>query len=400
MDRNLRSIVRSFFAGGLNSSTLYKEQISPMSLRLPFRFTLPVLASALLAFATANLHADTVVLKNGDKLTGTALKLDGGKLTFKTPYADAIAISWDQVTSLTTSQPFVLPTPKGNLTVTAIERSDAGLVVTTSSGPATLDPKQVTVLRTTADQQAYEATLHPNWAHAWAGAANVSFALARGNSDTSTFGAGFTAVRTTNTDKTSLYANTLYSTNGNAIPTTSANATGGGARYDHNLNPKVFAFGTGDFYSDALQDLDLRSILGGGIGWHAINTPKQTFYILGGIVWTHENYSPVAAIFTTTPPTPATPAITNSFPAFDFGEQYNRKLGANSLFTEQAYIYPDLTTLNQYQFTLNSAFSTKLGKFFSWVTTVSDNYTSFPPAGTLDNDVILTTGLGVTLTRK
>jgi len=34
------------------------------------------------------------------------------------------------------------------------------------------------------------------------------------------------------------------------------------------------------------------------------------------------------------------------------------------------------------------------------VTTFSDNYTSFPPAGTLDNDVILTTGLGVTLTRK
>ena len=361
-----------------------------MSLRIPLRFTLPLLASALLAFAATSLHADTVVLKNGDKLTGTAVSLNGGKLTFKTPYADAIAITWDQVTSLTTSQPFVLPTPKGNLTVTAIERSDAGLVVTTSSGPATLDPAQVTVLRTPADQQAYEATLHPNWAHAWAGAANVSFALARGNSDTSTFGAGLTAVRATNTDKTSLYATTLYSTNGNAIPTTSANATGGGARYDHNLNPRVFAFGTGDFYSDALQDLELRSILGGGIGWHASKTPKQTLDVLGGIVWTHENYSATADVTSST----------NSFPALDIGEVYTRKLGANSLFTEQATIYPDLSTLSQYQFTLNSTFSTKLGKMFNWVTTFSDNYTSFPPAGTLDNDVILTTGLGVTLTRK
>jgi hypothetical protein len=373
-----------------------KEHISPMPLHFPLRFALRVLASALLIVAAAaSLHADTVVLKNGDKLTGTVVKLDGGKLTFKPAYSDPIAISWDQVTSISTAQPLVLPTPKGKLTVTAIERTDAGLVVTTPSGPSTLDPATVTVLRSPADQQAYEASLHPNWAHAWAVAANVSLALAHGNADTATFGAGFTGVRTTPTDKTSLYANTLYSENANAIPSTSANATGGGARYDHNLNPKVFVFGTGDFLSDALQDLELRSILGGGGGWHASNNAKQTLDILGGIVWTHETYSAVAATLTT----PVTPAITNSFPALDFGEVYTRKLGANSLFTEQANIYPDLTDLSQYQFTLNSTFSTKLAKIFSWVTTVSDNYTSFPPAGTLDNDVILTTGLGVTLTR-
>jgi putative salt-induced outer membrane protein YdiY len=361
-----------------------------MRLRFPQHFALSVLAFALLILTTASsLRADTVVLKNGDRLTGTAVKLVGGKLTFKTAYADAFAIAWDQVTSLTTSQPMVLPTSKGNLNVTEIERSDAGLVVATSSGPSTLDPKDVTILRSSADQRAYEASLHPNWGHAWAGAANVSLALARGNSDTTTFGAGFTAARTTLTDKTLLYANTLYSTNGNATPSTSANATGGGLRYDHNLNPKLFAFGSGDFSSNALQDLDFRSIIGGGFGWHASNTPKQTFDVLGGIVWTHENYSA----------TTIAPSSVNSFPAIDLGEQYTRKIGAGSLFTEQAYIYPDLTNLDQYQFTLNTSFSTKLGKMFNWVTTLSDNYTSFPPSGTLNNDVILTTGLGVTLAR-
>jgi len=361
-----------------------------MPLPLPLRFWRIALAAATLVLAASPiLHADTVVLKNGDKLTGTAVKLDGGKLTFKTDYADAIVISWDQVTSLSIAQPMVLPTPKGDLTVTAIERSDAGLVVTTPSGPSTLTAADVTVLRNKADQATYEASLHPSWTHAWAGAANVSLALARGNSNTTTFGAGMTAARTTRTDKTSLYVITLYSTNGNASPSTSANATGGGLRYDHNLNPRVFAFGTGDFYSDALQSLDLRSILGGGIGWHASKTPKQTFDVLGGIVWTHENYSATAAATSTT----------NSFPALDFGEQYSRKIGAGSIFTEQANIYPDLSTLSNYQFTMNTTFSTKLGKMFNWATTFSDNYTSFPPTGTLANDVILTTGLGVTLAR-
>ncbi len=361
-----------------------------MSLRIPLRFALAIFAYTFLALGAApRLYADTVVLKNGDRLTGSAVKLDGGKLTFKTAYADAIAIAWDQVTSLTTSVPLVLPTPKGNLTITAIERSDAGLVVTTPAGSSTLDPATVTVLRSPADQQAYEASLHPSWAHAWAGAANVSLALARGNSDTVTFGAGFTAVRATRTDKTSLYAHTLYSENSNATPTTSANATGGGLRYDHNVNPRLFAFGTADFYEDALQDLDLRSTLGGGFGWHASKTAKQTLDVLGGVVWTHENYSSNAV----------GPSTANSFPALDLGEVYSRKFGAASLLTEQAYIFPDLSSLSQYQFTFNTTFSTKLGKMFNWVTTYSDNYTTLPPPGTLDNDAVLTTGLGITLSR-
>ena len=372
-----------------------------MSVQSPLRFVLCVVVFTAAALASApRLRADTVVLKNGDRLTGTAVKLDGGKLTFKTAYAAAIAIAWDQVTSLTTSQPLVLPTPKGKLAVTGIERSDAGLVVTTASGSSTLDPAQVTVLRNAADQQAYEASLHPNWGHAWAGAANVSLALAKGNSNTATFGAGFTAARTTRTDKTALYFNTLYSENANAVPSTSANSTGGGLRYDHNLNPRLFVFGSGDFLNNALQDLDLRSIVGGGFGWHASKTPKQTFDVMGGLVWTHENYASFYTPNATPPPAETfTPATVNSFAALDIGEQYTRKIGAASLFTEQAYLYPDLSTLNDYQLTLNSSFSTKLGKMFTWVTTFTDNYTSFPPVGTMDNDVVLTTGLGVTLSR-
>jgi len=363
-----------------------KEDIQTMVPRSPVRFNAAILASTLLAFlCLPALRADTVVLKNGDHLTGTAVKLEAGKLTFKTAYADAIAIAWDQVTSLSTTQSLVLPTPKGNLTITSIERADTALHVTTSTGPISMDAAAITTLRTPVDQKAYEASLNPGWGHAWQGAVNVSLALARGNSETATFGAGFTAARATRTDKTSLYANTLYSSNANAVPTTSANTTSGGARYDHNLNPKLFAFGTGDFSTNALQDLNLRSIVGGGFGWHAAKSSKQTFDLLGGLVWTHETYSP---------------GPTNSFAALDLGQAYTRKIGAGSLFTEQTYFYPDLSQTGRYQLAVDSAFTAKLAKFINWNTTFSDRYTSFPPAGTLSNDVILTTGLGVTLTRK
>jgi len=361
-----------------------------MSLPLSVRFARFALVLTLLTTAASTLFADTVVLKNGDKLTGTVIKLDDGKLTIKTAYADALPVSWDQVVSFTTDEALVLPQASGTLNVTALERTDAGLVVTTSTGKVTLKPGDVTVLRSPGDQKAYESTLHPGWGHEWAGTGNVSLALARGNSNTTTFGAGVTAARATLHDKTALYVTSLYSTNGNSTPTTSANADGGGINYSHNVGARTFVYGSGDFYADALQDLTLRSIVGGGGGLHVIKAPKQTFDVAAGIVWTHENYS--ASEFAT--------STVNSFPALDISEQYMRKFGANSILTEQFAIYPDLSNLGQYQFVLGSSFSTKVAKMLTWATTFSDNFTSFPPAGTLDNDVVLTTGLGISFARK
>ena len=355
-----------------------------MTARFCSRLLTTALSSALLAiFAATALRADTVVMKNGDRLTGTAVKLEGGKLTFKLAYADAVALPWDQVQSLTTSQPLVLPTANGTLSVTGVERTAAGLTVTTASGPSAMDAAAVTILRSPADQKAYEDSLHPNWGHAWNGAINVSLALTRGNSQNLTFGTGLALARQTRTDKTSLYASTIYSRDSHAGLTT-ANTSGGGLRYDHDLNPRLFAFGMGDFSSNALLSLDLRTIVGGGFGWHPVKSEKQTLDVLGGLVWTHEKYSP---------------APTNSFAALDFGQQFTRKLGASSQLSEQFFFYPNLNKTGQYEFSFDSTFSTKLAKLLNWTTSFSDRYTSAPPTGAQGNDMILTTGLGITLAR-
>ena len=68
------------------------SRVSP--LRLSPRFRAVVAAALLLLPLTA--AADTVVLKNGDHLTGTVNQLAGGKLTVTTSYAGAVTISWDQ----------------------------------------------------------------------------------------------------------------------------------------------------------------------------------------------------------------------------------------------------------------------------------------------------------------
>ena len=370
-------------------------------------------AGALLLLSTAA-RADTVVLTNGDHITGSVTQLAGGKLVVHTDYAGDVTIAFDKVSSVKVDKPIILsltvPPPPGTKksskrvdirkeNITAIDRAGTSFTVTTATGTESIAAAELTTVRTVADQQAYETSLRPGWLHDWTAVANVSFALARGNSDTTTIGTGITLIRPTRTDKTSLYYTEIYTHDGLQDLTT-ANNTAAGARYDHNLNPRTFVFATGDFATDALQSLDLRSVLGGGFGWHAIAKPNQQFDILGGLVWTHENYGAIQVTPPTTPPTFASLAETNSFAALDFGEQYTRKLGASSVFTEQAYIFPNLQDTSQYRTTLNAGLSTKIKSFLSWQTTVSDVYVTNPPPTTKDNDFILTTGLGFTFTRK
>ncbi len=68
-----------------------------MNLRFRLCSIAAYLATLLVCLAASALHADTVVMKNGDRLTGTVIKLEAGKLTFKAAYADPIALAWDQV---------------------------------------------------------------------------------------------------------------------------------------------------------------------------------------------------------------------------------------------------------------------------------------------------------------
>ena len=54
--------------------------------------------------ASTPLLADTVWLKNGDRLTGKIKVFDGGKLLIQTDYAGAIPVDWKQVKTLESDQ--------------------------------------------------------------------------------------------------------------------------------------------------------------------------------------------------------------------------------------------------------------------------------------------------------
>lgn len=72
-------------------------------MRIPIKY---VFLSSLLLASSA--QADTVWLTNGDRITGTIVLLDGGKLLLKTPYAGTLSLDAKQISTLESDQQFTV----------------------------------------------------------------------------------------------------------------------------------------------------------------------------------------------------------------------------------------------------------------------------------------------------
>jgi putative salt-induced outer membrane protein YdiY len=334
---------------------------------------------------TGTVFADQVVLKNGDRLSGTIVKSDGKVLTIKTEYAGEISAQWSAIQEIISTQPLHVTLSSGQTLAGPVTTSnDSLVVVTTGQGTVTTPIGSVSLIRNDAEQTAYERSLHPGLMEGWAGGANVGFALTRGNSQTKNLAIAFTAARQTLNDKLGLYTTTVYATNDavGAVPSATANAIQSGIRYDHNLTPRLFGFVGADFQTDALQTLDLRSVLGGGLGFHAIKQEATTLDLLGGLNYTREKYS----------------TFSRSFAAATVGEEFMHKVRASTVLLQKLYFYPDLSHTGEYRATFDLGTVTKISKWLGWQNSFGDIYVTNPPLGKKQNDVIFTTGLNVSFT--
>ncbi len=341
-----------------------------------------------LPLLTAMLYADQVTLGNGDRLTGQIVKSDGKTLTLKTESVGTVDIKWDAIASLNSDKTVYVETTPNKKTYTGnVSTKDDSLVVTTEKNQTLTVPKsEVAALRSPDEQRAHEMAEHPGFMQGWAGGANVSFALTGGNSQTENLALGFTAARTGLRDKLSLYTNSVYSRNNasGAVPSVTANTVQGGIRYDHDITDRVFGFGSADFMADQLQGLNLRSVLGGGLGYHVIKREATTFDLLAGINYTRENYT----------------AFSRNFPGATLGEEFMHKFAkaGSTVLNEKFYFFPDLSSSGEYRTEFDFGTVTKLNKWFGWQNTFSDIYVTNPPAGKKKNDILFATGLNLAFT--
>jgi putative salt-induced outer membrane protein YdiY len=327
--------------------------------------------------------ADQITMKNGDRLTGTIVKFDGDKLTIKSQLAGEVQIPWAAIERMTSDQPVFVTLKDGRLLIGTLTTTEKGLEVQTSqAATVTLSKESIQVIRSKDEQAVYEAELARQRQAMWSGSADAGLSTTRGNSDTLVISLGTQAARATQTDKLSLYAASLFARDSRGgISITTAEAIRGGARYDHNISKRLFGFGLTDLEHDKFQQLDLRLVLGGGLGFHARKTERTRLDLFAGGSFNREKFS--------------TGLRRNSVEAL-FGEELSYKMSETTSLSQRAVVFPNLSDFGKYRFAFDLTGVTKLTRQLGLQATISDRYQSNPLPGVKKNDLLLTTGIRLT----
>jgi putative salt-induced outer membrane protein YdiY len=332
--------------------------------------------------------ADQITLKNGDRLTGAIVKKDGKTLTVKTESLGTVTLPWDQVTAIQSDAPLNVVLPDGK-TVQATLQTTAGKVELKET-KQTLTPAEIVTIRNADEQKAYERLLNPPWSRLWAGTATIGFAGTQGNSQTRTFTVALNAARATSTDKTSLYFNAVKaSALINGVDAGTAQAVRGGWGYNHTVSSRLFVTTFNDYEYDRFQNLDLRFVLGGGLGVKAWKGERGRLDFVGGAAYNHEKFSPA---------TPA-PAFSRSSGELYWGEDSGYKLNAVTSLVQSFRMFNNMSDRGQYRMNFDLGANTRLFKWLTWNLGFSDRYLSNPVPGRKSNDILYTTGIGISFAR-
>jgi putative salt-induced outer membrane protein len=328
--------------------------------------------------------ADQLTLKNGDRVTGTIIKSDGKTIVFKGDLVGELSIALDSVAEIAADKPLYVGLADGR-TVVGTVRSTAGQTEIRSTGNVvTVSQGSIQFVRSEEEQRIYEKTLNPGWMEQWTGGANLGIALTKGNSDTTNVAVGLDISRTTLRDKTSLYGAAVYnrdSTDGESR--TVANTIRFGGRYDRDFNKRWFGYGFSDLERNGLQDLNLRWVIGGGVGYHAIRNERTNLDLLGGLAMNREYFK----------------GLDNDRTSAEaqVGQTLSHQFSPRVALKEQLFFFPNLSRGGEYRINFDTTLVADITSRIGWQITLSDRYLSDPPPGLKQNDLLLTTGIRLNL---
>ena len=336
--------------------------------------------------------ADQIILKNGDRITGKIVKKDGDKIVIQTESAGVITILWSAVQSIVADEPVNIKTKEGQLIKGTVATKDDQKVEveTKETGKVEIDRESIDVVRSDAEQAAFEAEqerlANPGFGDLWTGSADVGFSLTSGNSDTRALTVGARAARETTRDKISVYANAIQasnSTTGESV--TTAEAVWFGGRYDVNVSDKTFVFGSADFEIDTPQQLDLRSVFGGGFGYRWIRSERTKLDVFGGGAFNREFYSD---------------GTRRSSGEVLLGNDLNYKITDATTLEQRFVLYPNVSRVGDFRSTFDATVVTQFSDWLGWQFTVGNRFNSDPVPGSQKNDFLFSTGIRATFGNK
>ena len=236
---------------------------------------------ATLGLLSGTALADSVVLDNGDRLSGTVVQMTADALEIETTYAGKVKLSWARVRRIETEAPVRVQLVDGTEFDGQLQDADAGQLRVDrgrAAQPATLTLDRVAAIN---------PPRHPDRA-VLTGRASAGGSFTQGNTDAQSLHLSGELVARKPTQRVTLNGEANEAEQNGAR---SASNWRLGAKYDHFINPRTYYYANTRFDHDSQADLDLRSTFGLGVGRQLIDRKDKTLSIEGGVSLVNENYA-------------------------------------------------------------------------------------------------------------
>lgn len=235
-----------------------------------------------LTLATDARAADVVELKNGDRITGTIVKMSDDKLVLTTAYAKEIVIDWAEVAGLQSDTPHIVRLKPDDFVTARFTRKADGVYLESDD---LRSPKPIAL------DQIATVDIAPG-AH-WSGTVAGALAGAKGNTTNLAAGGAAELIRDSDQDRFRVSGSFTYAeqrdedTNQKELTAQYARA---GTYYDYFLDQHWSVGGYASLEHDHLQDLSLRTVIGGGPGYYFFRTKTHLLRTYLGLAYVNENY--------------------------------------------------------------------------------------------------------------
>jgi putative salt-induced outer membrane protein YdiY len=328
------------------------------------------LAATLLSVAVpaAAQKTDVVELKNGDRITCEIQRLERAKLVVKTDGLGTISIEWDDVARLASAREFSITLTSGRRVFGPMIRGDAATVDVVSAG----EKERLSLPEVVA--------MSPLGGTFWKrldGSIDAGFSFTQANVQTQWTLNSKVSYRTRHwlTNLTGDSALTIREDADRQSRNTVTLAT------NRELKPLWAALAFTNLQQNEELGLNLRTVLGGGIGRVLLRTNRTTAGVLGGAAFTRESY------VDTDPDSVAEIVAGANWEWFTFD-------GRSTTVNVSALSFYALNHDGRVRLELNSAFKSDIVSDLYWTINVFESLNTEPPPDRKKNDFGVSAAMG------
>ncbi len=332
------------------------------------------LSNAASSFAKVSRH-DTVIMKNGDRLTGEVKRLVEGVLYIQTDYfSGSVGVDWLQVEKVESKATFQIVLSDGKRLTGSISKVEAA---TAPGKDVIVRAEGVEVPVAGSDVVEIESQKQTFWRQL-KGSIDLGYNYTSGNSQSSLNSSASAQYPSTNWAAGASYTASFSGQSG-GTSTNLFEVQAFGQRY---LNRNSYLIALSDFLHSSQQDLVLRTTLGGAYGRYFIRNSQNYLRWFVGADFTQASYQSGLA----------QPMQQNA--ELLLGAEYQLFHFDRYTLQSQSLVFPGLSDFGRVRFTTNDVFSIKLSNNFYLNVSFWDNFDSRPPLNAKKNAQGISTGLG------